>query len=221
MMSDQHHTSTTQSLQDSLLSDCKAYHSNPIHPPRSQASHSQKATPKPKTLTSEGLATLKPMDKDQAALHTHSRILTFLHQLPDIPVDPTDDIPTPIFELPETKPQVHYYIPPFHPHHMHIYKRFQEMRCTEPHAEFHRHKAWVTLQYSVDGKVGMYVGVEDEEHAYRIHQPMRWLRDKWLGYEVNLVYYIVEYEDDGEQVELEKYGKMLLQEGRKLAEEYM
>ncbi|KAG9566984.1 hypothetical protein KCU71_g2977, partial [Aureobasidium melanogenum] len=201
MMTSQHHTSITLSLQDSFLSNINAYHSKPIRPPTSQASRSQKATPKSSTLTPEALSTLKPMDGDQAAFNTHSRIMDFLHKLPDIPGDPAETLPAPDFEDPEREPQVHYYTPPVHPHHKHIYDRFQEMRCTEPHAEFHRHKAWLTLQYSTDEKVGMYVGVEDREHAFRIHKHMLWLRDKWLGYEVGLFYYFMEYEDDGREAD--------------------
>lgn len=45
----------------------------------------------------------------------------------------------------------------------------------------------------------MYVGIEDEEHANRIHKHMLWLRDKWLGLEVQLFYYFMEYEDDGRE----------------------
>lgn len=144
---------------------------------------------------------LKSMNENQAAVYTRSRIMDFLHRLPDVPGDPTEVCPAPNFEHPERVPRVHYYTPPFHPHHMHIYKRFQEMRCTEPHAEFHRHKAWLTLQYSADGKVSMYVGIEDEEHAYRIHKHMLWLRDKWLGCEVGLFYYVMGQEDDGREAD--------------------
>ncbi|KAG9655105.1 hypothetical protein KCU95_g12367, partial [Aureobasidium melanogenum] len=199
MMTSQHHTSTTQSLQDSFLNNTNAYRSKAIRPPTSQTSRFQKPTPESSTLTPDALSTLKPMDENQATIYTHSRIMNFLHKLPDIPANPTEAIPAPDFEHPERKPQVHYYTPPVHPHHKHIYDRFQEMRCTEPHAEFHRHKAWLTLQYSTDEKVGMYVGVEDKEHAYRIHKHMLWLRDKWLGYEVGLFYYFMVYEDDSRE----------------------
>ncbi|KAH0354372.1 hypothetical protein KCU81_g1392, partial [Aureobasidium melanogenum] len=199
-MATQHNTSTTQSLRDSFLTNTNAYHSKPIHPPTSQASRSQKTTTEPRTLTPEALSTLKPMDEDQAALYTHSRIIHFLHNLPDPPTDPTGEIlPTPDFKYAESEPQVHYYTPPIHPHHKHICDRFEEMRRTEPHAEFHRHKAWLTLEYGKDGKVGMYVGVEDEAHADRIHKHMLWLRDKWLGYEVGLFYHYIEYEDDDDR----------------------
>lgn len=140
------------------------------------------------------------MDENQAALYTHSRIMHFLHNLPNIPTDPTGKpLPTPDFKNAKTEPQVYYYTPPIHPHHKHIYNRFEEMRRTEPHAEFHHHQAWLTLEYGKDGKVGMYVGVEDEEHADRIHKHMLWLRDKWLGYEVGLFYYFLEYEEDGRE----------------------
>lgn len=198
MMDSQHNTSTTQSLKDSFLSDTTAYHSKPIRPPRSQASRSQKTVPEPTPLSPEALSKLKPKDEDQATLYTHARIVHFLRGLPDVPTDPTGGIiPTPDFK--DSKSQVHYYTPPFQPHHMHIFNRFQEMQRTEPHAEFHLHKARLSLEYSEDEKVGMHVGVEDEEHGYRIHKHMRWLRDKWLGYEVDLLYYVMEYEDDGKE----------------------
>ncbi|KAH0371592.1 hypothetical protein KCU65_g1781, partial [Aureobasidium melanogenum] len=201
-MSNEHRTVTTQSLKDSFLTNTNAYHSKPIRPPTSHASRSQKPTPPSSTLTSEALSTLQPMDENQAAFHTHSRIIHFLHNLPDPPTDPTGaPLPSKNFEPAESKSQIHYYVPPIHPHHKHIFHRFSEMRKTEPHAEFHRHKAWLTLEYGKDGKVGLYVGVEDEEHADRIHKHMLWLRDKWLGYEVGLFYHFVEYEDDGREDE--------------------
>ena len=43
----------------------------------------------------------------------------------------------------------------------------------------------------------MFVGVDDQEHGFRIHRHMVWLRDKWLG-KVGLFYHVMEYEDGEE-----------------------
>jgi hypothetical protein len=73
------------------------------------------------------------------------------------------------------------------------------MLYEEGYAQFHRHKAWLSLQYSEHHgqKVTLFVGVDNFEHGFKIHRQMVWLRDKWLGLEVKLLYHVVQYDVDG------------------------
>ncbi|CAD0086645.1 unnamed protein product [Aureobasidium vineae] len=204
-MANQYTTLSTQSPQDSFLSDSTVRHSKAIRPPRSQASRSQKQQPKPTTLTAEALAMLEPTNKIQTAAYYYNRIKDFINQLPAPGTSIEHDENSDAIQHPdlttlakETEGQTHYYMPPFHLQHMHIYHRFQKMRREEPWAEFHTHNAWLSLHYSEHGEVCMYAGVENVEHCDKINKHMTWLRDKWLGIEVGLVYYLMEYEDDGQ-----------------------
>jgi hypothetical protein len=223
-MTDQSNTLSAQSLQDSLLSDPNAHYTKPLRPPRSNASRSQKDAPKPTALTAEALAKLPPKDSNQAAVYKFTRIKKFLHRLPD-PEDLCNIFAHPYPDTRTEEPQPYHYEtdslpssptqrlskakPKAKPHHhiplassdMHLWQRFQKMQCEEKYAEFHRHRAWLTLQYAEDGKVAMFVGVDDQEHGFRIHRHMVWLRDKWLG-KVGLFYHVMEYEagDDREKI---------------------
>jgi hypothetical protein len=182
-------------------------------------------------LTAENLAKLSPKDENEAAVYKHTRIIEWIHRLPD-PEDACNDPVYPYLDtqatesqpqhyvdkLPtcptsniakaekEGKAQTHHYIP-LSPYDMHIWRRFQKMRRQDVYAQFHRHGAWLTLQYAEDGKVAMFVGIDDEEHGSRIHRQMVWLRDKWLGVEVGLSYHVVEYEERDEGKEEKAQSK--------------
>jgi hypothetical protein len=168
------------------------------------------------------LAKLSPPNSNQAAVYKFIRIKEFIHRLPDpkdlcnVSSHPYPDIwasesqthhseddstpSSPTQRLskakPTTKTKTHHHTP-LSPSDMHLWHRFQKMQYEEKHAEFHRHRAWLTLQYDKDGKVAMFVGVDDKEHGFRIHRHMVWLRDKWLG-KVGLFYHVMEYEDGEE-----------------------
>jgi hypothetical protein len=196
-------------------------------------------------LTAENLAKLSPKDSNQAAVYKHTRIIEWIHRLPD----PEDACNDPVYPYPDTRatepqsqhyeamlpspttpnldlgarrPQTHYNTP-LSRCDMHIWHRFQKMRRHDRYAQFPRHKAWLTLQYVEDEKVALFVGIENEEHGLRIHRQMVWLRDKWLGVEVGLSYHIVEYEDrdegSGEKTELKEEKTQLKEEEAHLKEE--
>ena len=68
----------------------------------------------------------------------------------------------------------------------------------EEYAQFSSHQAWLSLQYcEVHNNVALFVGVDNFEHGVKIHRQMVWLRDKWLGVEVELLWHVVHYQDDG------------------------
>ncbi|CAD0109743.1 unnamed protein product [Aureobasidium uvarum] len=229
-MANQCTTSSTQSPRDSFISDSTVRLSKPVCLLRSQASRSQKEQAKATTLTAEALAMLEPTNKMHTAAYNHNRIKNFINQLPAPDTSPEHDESPDAIHYPdlttlakETEGQTHYYTPPFHPHHMHIYNRFQEMRREEPWAEFHTHNAWLSLEYSENGNVCMYVGVGDMQHHDGITKHMIWLRDKWLGVEVGISYYLMEYEDDGQVDKTEAdqkgdKGKLSRREPRSAAE---
>jgi hypothetical protein len=219
-MADQDKTSSTQSLQDSFLSDPNAHHTKPIQPPRSnasrsQAGRSQKQTFKHATLTAEALAALSPKDKNQTAVAKHTRIKEFLYRLPDPEdtcneppyPDPTAKLPKQWYQDPTTishtlhtiRDQLREHNTSFLPSDMHLWHRYQKMLKEEEYAQFCRHKAWLSLQYSEHHgqKVTLFVGVDNFEHRFEIHRQMVWLRDKWLGVEVELSWHVVHYGDNG------------------------
>jgi hypothetical protein len=222
-MTNQHNASSSQSLQDSFISDPNAHYTKPIQPPRSNASRShagrlQTETPKPATLTAEALATLSPKDKNQAAVSKHNRVKEFLHRLLD-PEDssnapPYPDSNTQTAKLPKQwyqdptmisrtlhtiRDQLRTHHTPLLPSDMHLWHRYQKMLYEEEYAQFHRHKAWLSLQYSEyhGQKVTLFVGMDNFEHGFKIHKQMVSLRDKWLGVEVGLSWHVVHYQDDG------------------------
>jgi hypothetical protein len=221
-MTNQDKISSTQSLQDSFVSDPNAHHTKPIQPPRSKASRtqagrSQKQTLEPTTLTAEALATLSPKDKNEAAVSKYTRVKEFLHRLPD-PEDACNEGPYSYPDLSAAKlPKQWYQDPtmisrtlhtirdqlrehntPLLPSDMHLWHRYQKMLQEEEYAQFSNHKAWLSLQYSeTHQKVALLVGVDNFEHGFKIYRQMVWLRDKWLGVEVGLSWHVVQYGNDG------------------------
>jgi hypothetical protein len=177
------------------------------------------------------LAKLSSEHKNQTDVYRHTRIIEWIHRLPD-PEDACNDPVYPYLDtqatesqpqhyadkLPtcptsniskaekEGKAQTHHYTP-LSPCDMHILHRFQKMRREDVYAQFHRHEAWLTLQYAEDGQVVMSVGIGNEEHGLRIHRQMVWLSDKWLGVEVGLSYHIMEYEERDEGKEEKAQSK--------------
>jgi hypothetical protein len=197
-------------------------------------------------LTAENLAKLSPKDENEAAVYKHTRIIEWIHRLPDPedacnePVYPyldtqatesqpqhyADKLPTcPTSNISkaekEGKAQTHYHTP-LSSRDMHIWRRFQNMRRQDVYAQFHRHGAWLTLQYAEDEKVAMFVGIENEEYGLRIHRQMIWLRDKWLGVDVGLSYHVMEYEErdegSGEKIQSKEEQTQLKEEEAHLKE---
>jgi hypothetical protein len=171
-MTNQDKISSTQSLQDSFVSNPNAHHTKPIQPPRSKGSRSQtarlpKETPKPATLTAEALATLSPKDKNETAASKYTRAKEFLHRLPD-PKDACNEGPYSYPDMSAANPPKQWYQDPtlmsrtLHtireqlrkhntpllPSNMHLWHRYQIMLQEEEYAQFSNHKAWLSLQYS-------------------------------------------------------------------------
>jgi hypothetical protein len=197
-------------------------------------------------LTAENLAKLSSEHTTQADIYKQTSIMEWIHRLPD-PEDACNDPVYPYLDTPATesqpqhyadklptcptsnisnaekegKAQTHYHTP-LSPCDMHIWRRFHKMRWQDEYAQFHRHGAWLTLQYAEDKRVAMSVGIDDEEHGLRIHRQMVWLRDKWLGVEVGLSYYVMEYEERdegcGEKTHLKEEQTQLKEEEAHLKE---
>ncbi|KAH0288189.1 hypothetical protein M436DRAFT_82763 [Aureobasidium namibiae CBS 147.97] len=100
--------SSTQSPRDSFFSNPTAHYTEPIRPPRSNASRSQKEKSNPATLTAEALTKLSSSDKNEAATYQSTRIKDFLHRLPD-PEDPSNSPPDTDLDILEAEFQNRYY----------------------------------------------------------------------------------------------------------------
>jgi len=99
--------SSTQSPRDSFFSYPNAHHTEPIRPPRSNASRSQKEKSNPAILTAEALTKLSSTDKHEAAAYNIARINGFLHRLTD-PEDPSNSPPDTDLDILEAEHQNHY-----------------------------------------------------------------------------------------------------------------
>ncbi|THW25636.1 hypothetical protein D6D23_04195 [Aureobasidium pullulans] len=188
-------TSPPASREDSFHSNADAHYSKPIRPPRSNAFKSRlcdEESDSSSTFISGALNTITYKDN---ATTTLNRISQYLERLPHVqsPSDPClgRDFAT---ENKENEPP-HYYTPPRDPCASNTYLRFQEMKLKEPEARFSTHQAWLTLDFSQGNPVFM-VGVDDTQHAEKIHKQITWLRDKWIGTTIPIRYHIMEYDDE-------------------------